>query len=137
MYLSLTDKLKQKVIQFLHFKKIVSDFGFLYLECVESCDDIMQNKMFPLQKNSLLSKWSQVNDIIQIINVLVRLLPVKARCRNFLKRLYACIDAPIATISDAGLTMSNIMLKAFVLNNSDCERELGCLRRKEKLSSKS
>ena len=132
-YLSLTDKIEQKVIQFLHFNKVVSNFVFLlYHECVESCDVISQNKMFPLQKNSLLSKWSQVNDIIQTVTVLRRLLPVRARCYNFLKRLYACIDAPIATISDACLTMSNITLKAFVLNNSDCERELGCLRTKEK-----
>ena len=57
---------------------------------------------------------------------------------NYLKRLYSCIDAPIANISDAHLTIFiNIVPKAFVLNNSDRERELGCLRRKEKLSSKS
>ena len=60
--------------------------------------------------------------------------PGKARCRNYLKRLYSNIDAPIANIADACLTLSNIILKAFVLNDSDRERELGCLRRKEKLS---
>ena len=60
--------------------------------------------------------------------------PGKARCRNYLKRLYSNIDAPIANIADACLTLSNIILKAFVLNDNDRERELGCLRRKEKLS---
>ena len=62
-----------------------------------------------------------------------------AQCRNYLilKRLFSCIDAPIAYISDAFLNISNMVLKAFVLNNTDRERELGCLRRKEKLSSKS
>ena len=61
----------------------------------------------------------------------------KGRCRNFLKNLFSSIDAPIATIPGACLTLTNIILKAFVLNSSDRERELGCLRRKEKLSSKS
>ena len=62
--------------------------------------------------------------------------PGKACCRNYFKRLFSFIDAPVADVSDACLTVSNILLKAFVLNNSDRERELGCLRRKEKLSSK-
>ena len=65
-----------------------------------------------------------------------KLPPSKARCRNYLKRLFSYIDAPIASIPDACLTLSNIILKAFVLNTSDRERELGCLRRKEKLSLK-
>ena len=47
-----------------------------------------------------------------------------------------CIDAPIAHITGTCLMISNIILKAFVLNNSDRERELGCLLwRKEKLKS--
>ena len=58
----------------------------------------------------------------------------KGRCRNFLRRLYSAIDSPIARNANACLTVTNISLKAYVLNNSDRERELGCLRRKEKLS---
>ena len=66
-----------------------------------------------------------------------KLPPGKARCRNYLRRLYSFIDAPIANVAAACLSVTNIIMKAFVLNNSDRERELGCLRRKEKLSLKS
>ena len=55
-------------------------------------------------------------------------------CKNYLKRLFSEIDCPMSKISDACSTLSNIILKAFVLNNSDKEKALGCLRRQEKLS---
>ena len=35
----------------------------------------------------------------------------------------------------ACISLANILLKAFVINNSDKEKALGCLRRKEKLSN--
>ena len=41
----------------------------------------------------------------------------------------------MAKIKGACFSMSNIIFKAFVLNHSDKEKQLGCLRRKEKLSS--
>ena len=46
------------------------------------------------------------------------------------KALY-CIDSPVVAIQGACLTLSNIFLTAFVLDNSDKERQLGCLRRKK------
>ena len=33
------------------------------------------------------------------------------------------------------IALANILLKAFVINNSDKEKALGCLRHKEKLSN--
>ena len=57
-------------------------------------------------------------------------------CRAHLSQALYCIDSPVVAIQGAYLTMSNIFLKAFVLDNSDKERQLGCLRRKEKLSAK-
>ena len=58
------------------------------------------------------------------------------RCRNYLIKLFGCIDAPFASNKAACRTLSNIILKAYVLDNSDKEKEIGCLRRREKLSDK-
>ena len=57
-------------------------------------------------------------------------------CRAHLSEALYCFDSPVVAIQGACLTLSNIFLKAFVLDNSDKERQLGCLRRKEKLSAK-
>ena len=56
-------------------------------------------------------------------------------CREHLCQILARIDSPMSTNQKARATLSNILLKAFVLDNSDKERHQGCLRRKEKLSS--
>ena len=57
-------------------------------------------------------------------------------CRAHLSQVLYCIDSLVVAIQGACLTLSNIFLKAFVLDNSDKVRQLGCLRRKEKLSAK-
>ena len=56
-------------------------------------------------------------------------------CRAHLIQILSCIDSPMALIKEACFSMSNILLKAFVLDHSDKDRQLGCLRRREKLSS--
>ena len=56
-------------------------------------------------------------------------------CRVHLSQALSRIDSPVAIIQRACVTLSNILLKSFVPDNSDKERQLGCLRRKEKLSS--
>ena len=56
-------------------------------------------------------------------------------CQAHVIQLLSCIDSPMALIKEACCSMSNILLKAFVHDNSDRERQLGCLRRREKLSS--
>ena len=42
------------------------------------------------------------------------------------------IDCLMAIIQGACVTLSNILLKSFVLDNSYKERQFGCLKRKEK-----
>ena len=59
----------------------------------------------------------------------------RKNCGNYFRRLLSLIDCPIAKITEACLTLSNTLFKGFVLNSSDSESSLGCLRRKEKLSS--
>lgn len=55
-------------------------------------------------------------------------------CRAHLSQSISCIPSPLAIIQNACVTLSNIFLKSFVLDKSDTERQIGCLRRKEKLS---
>ena len=55
----------------MHFKQVESPFGFLYLDTVEKNGKIIPKSYFSkagfLQKNSLLSKWSQFNNISAIM----------------------------------------------------------------------
>ena len=57
-------------------------------------------------------------------------------CRAHFSQALYCFDSPVVAIQGACLTPSNFFLNTFVLDNSDKERQLGCLRRKEKLSAK-
>ena len=52
-------------------------------------------------------------------------------CRAHLSQALYCIDSPVVAIQGACLTLSNICLKAFVLDNSNKEGQLGCWRRKK------
>ena len=64
--ISVTDKLGKKVLQFLHFKHVQSPFGFLFLEQVEKYGYEIPKKLFNLQKNSLISRWSQTDEILAV-----------------------------------------------------------------------
>ena len=66
--LSTTDKLGRNVVQFLHFKHVQSPFGFLYLERVEKEGFEVPKKSLNLQKNSLISRWSQLDFILTTLN---------------------------------------------------------------------
>ena len=45
----------------------------------------------------------------------------RRECRNYLRRIFSKINAPMANNNDACRTLSNIILKAFVLDNSERE----------------
>ena len=64
--ISATDNLGREVVQFLHFRQVRSPFGFLYLEQVEKYGYNVPKKLFDLQKNSLISRWSQIDNILSI-----------------------------------------------------------------------
>ena len=57
------------------------------------------------------------------------------RCRFHFAELLSFEDAPLAGSEAACTTLGNIPLKAHVLNVSDKEKYLGCLRRQEKISN--
>ena len=58
----------------------------------------------------------------------------RRNCCKYLKNLMSHIDTERASNEKICQTLTNIVYKAYVQNNSDRERELGCLRRMEKLS---
>ena len=67
-----------------------------------------------------------------------RKLPTnKKHCPQYLVKLFQQIDVPFAEDDRISRTLVNIITKAYVLNNSDTEKQIGCLRRQEKLSDKS
>lgn len=59
----------------------------------------------------------------------------KMRCCFHFAELLSFVDAPLASNNAACTTLANILLKAPVLNVSDKEKVVGCLRRQEKLSN--
>ena len=56
----------------------------------------------------------------------------RQRCGKYFQRLLALIDSPMAKNEKACSTLKNTLFKA--LQNSDQEKQIGCLRRHEKLS---
>ena len=59
----------------------------------------------------------------------------RQNCGRYFQRLLALINSPMANNERACSTLKNTLFKGFVLNNSDNERQVGCLRRREKLST--
>ena len=59
----------------------------------------------------------------------------KKFCRNYLKQLFSLIKSPMSMIENARHALANLLQKAYVLDKSDIAREIGCLRRREKLSN--
>lgn len=64
--ISVTDKLGKEVVQFLLFKRVQSPFGFLFLERIEKYGYEISKKLFNLQKNSLISRWSKIDEILVV-----------------------------------------------------------------------
>ena len=64
----MTDTLGKKVIQFLHFREVESTFGYLQLLSAEKNGFEVPKNKFELQKNNLFHKWSQLSDIISVLN---------------------------------------------------------------------
>ena len=61
------------------------------------------------------------------------LSPSQHNCRSYFARALSYIDASISENYQACVTMTNILMKAHVNDNSDRQKENGCLRRREKL----
>ena len=114
---------------------IVYKFGDnTYMEVEEGdCDPISSDFLDNLNRGDLsLPTLSTVYFVHTAYHLHENL---KLRVNKHFAELLSTINAPIAGNMSACFALANIILKAFVLNNSDKEKALGCLRRKEKLSN--
>ena len=103
----------------------------------ENDEDISTEFLDELNRGGLsVPTISTVHFVHSAFSLVGKVDAPRYRCRKYLTKLFGLINAQLASNSDACRTLANIILKAFVLNNSDREREIGCLRRKEKLSDK-
>lgn len=64
----MTDTMGRKVIQFLHFRNVESNFGFLKLISAEKNGFEVPKSKFSIQKDCLIHKWSDLKSIINVIN---------------------------------------------------------------------
>ena len=68
------------------------------------------------------------------INVHNELGKSRQNCCKYFRRLLSFIDAPMAQNRKACQSLTNILFKAFTLDVCDTEKQIGCLRRKQKLA---
>ena len=66
-----------------------------------------------------------------------KLHKTKKHCPQYVIKLFQMIDVPFSDDGSICRTLVNTLSKAYVLDNSDTEKQIGCLRRQEKLSNKS
>ena len=59
----------------------------------------------------------------------------KKHCHRYVTKLLQYIDVPFSNDEKIARTTFNLVSKAYVLNESDIEKKIGCLGRKEKLST--
>ena len=62
------DDTRRRVVRFLSFKRVQSPFGFLQLMKVEKHGYEILKRIFTLQANSLLHRWSQIEEVLTVIN---------------------------------------------------------------------
>ena len=126
------EALKHKIVYISGY--IVRKFGDnTYMEVDEGDQDLLSTEFLDnLNKGGLsLPTLSTVYFVHTAYHLHQNL---KLRCNKHFAELLSKINAPIADNMSACIALANILLKAFVINNSDKEKTLGCLRRKEKLS---
>ena len=128
------ETLKQKVV-FIG-GHLVHKFGEPEMD-LENVDNAISTEFLDeLNRGGLsIPTFSTIHFVHCAFRLSTQLPPEKLQCRLFLSKLLSYISAPFASNPDACRTLSNIIMKAFVLDKSDKEREQGCLRRREKLST--
>ena len=100
------------------------------------CEEEMSTEFLDVLNRGGLSMptFSTVHFVHSAFNLFEKMSSERRRCRTYMRKMFSLINAPFVSNTDACRTLSNILQKAYVLNISGRERELGCLRRKEKLS---
>ena len=125
--------------------ELIHDFGLTETQSILSSDDDLKHKIVYIAGH-LMHKFGEfeADDEEEITSAfldelnsgknLVEQIPSgRCVCRTYLAKILSLIDAPIASNLAACKKIATT-LKAFVLNNSDREKELRCLRHQEKLT---
>ena len=103
----------------------------------ENDEDISSEFLDELNRGGLsIPTISTVHFVHSAFSLVGKVDAPRYRCRKYLTKLFGLVNAQMAANTDACRSLANVILKAFVLDNSDREREMGCLRRREKLSGK-
>ena len=125
------DIIKQKVVYLAGF------LAFKFRDSEPESDDNVECRFTAeLSRGGLhVPKLSTVFFVHNAINVYNNLNVSRKKCTKYFRRLLSMIDAPMAENENACKCMTNILFKAYCINQNDTEKEKGCLRRKEKLSS--
>ena len=108
----IADESGRNIQQFLSFCEVQSPFGFLFLVRAEKNGYVIPKSNFTLQKNSLVSKWSQIDEIIAVVQ---SHLPSDAdylrEAINQLNRMSGMLDSPNFQFLQSQLEMLNTSLK--------------------------
>ena len=130
--LSSDDVMKHKIVYIAGF----ITHKFLKHVCDDTGDDLLVSSEYLDELNRgglMVPTLSTCFFVHSAIYMFPKLLPERSKCREYLSKILFLIDAEIAANMVACRTVANIIMKAHVLDNSDREQQLGCLRRKEKL----
>ena len=139
-YISQNDSFNAKIsanelIRSVYKSNIRPNCMYISTAEAEDDDDNLTNSEFltNLNRGGLTVPIISTVHFIQLTNCLLIAIYTAVELTSAGQAL-SRIDNQIAIIQGACVTLSNILLKSFVLDNSYKERQFGCLRRKEKLS---
>lgn len=82
----------------------------------------------------IIPTLSTVFFVLSAYHLLSAIDSCKKNYCSYSSRLISAIEAPMATNMQSYRTLVNILMKGHVLDASDTEQRLGCLRRQEKTS---
>ena len=120
-------------------EKIVFLGGFLAHkheeQNVDEEEEISSEFITELNRGGLhLPTLSTVYFVHCAINLHNKLEKPRQNCSKYFQNLLTFIDAPFAHNGKACKSLTNVIFKAYALNVCDTEKQIGCLRRREKLS---
>ena len=101
---------------------------------VEEEEEIVSEFITELNRGGLhLPTLSTVYFVHCAINLHNRLEKPRQNCSKYFQNLLSFIDAPYTQNKKACKSLTNVIFKAYALDVSDTEKQIGCLRRKKKL----
>jgi len=126
-----SDALKHKVVYIAGY--LVRKYG-LNVECEEA--PVATEFLDELNHGGLcVPTLGDVYFVHCAVHLHEKLQEPRKHCGNYVTRLLSIIDSRMAQNKSSCHSLKNIIFKAYAANSNERERELGCLRRQEKLSN--